>query len=449
MITILQLLLVLGLMVLVHEFGHFIVAKWCGVRIEAFAIGFGKRLIGFHRGGTDYRINILPLGGYVKMAGEIPGEETSKDPGELNNHPRWQRMLIALAGPVANFILAFGLMTGAYMVHNEVNQYFSGPAITDYISPKGPVASTGIHSGDTIVHFDNVENPTWDDVFNHAALNLNRSVSFSFNDHGQRIATTFFVASKATSPDQFSPDTLGFVPKMQSTPVKVAALLSGSPADRAGLKSGDEIVSIDALTIHSVPALLGYMQDQKGKPAVLNVLRKGQTIIMQVTPELSDADGTKAYRLGFQPFSPPIKVEKLSLPKASVASWNYSKKSSLLIVDVLKGMFERHISIKSLSGPIGIGQVVHEAAEMPGWLPLIGTVAGISINLGMFNLLPFPILDGGMIFLLLIESVFRRDLPMAIKERIYQVAFVCILLFAVMVIFNDITKLPFFVKLKS
>jgi regulator of sigma E protease len=118
------------------------------------------------------------------------------------------------------------------------------------------------------------------------------------------------------------------------------------------------------------------------------------------------------------------------------------------VVDVLKGMFERHISVKSLSGPIGIGQVVHDAAEA-GWMPLVGTMAMISINLGMFNLLPFPILDGGMIFLLLIESLFRRDLPMPVKERIYQVAFVCIVLFAAMVIFNDITKLPFFAHLKT
>src|ERR1017187_10316167 len=117
--AIVQLLLVLGLMVLVHEFGHFVVAKLCGVRVETFAIGFGNRLVGFRRGGTDYQINALPLGGYVKMAGEIPGEETRNDPGELNNHSRWQRMLIALAGPFANFVLAFVLMAGVCMVHYE------------------------------------------------------------------------------------------------------------------------------------------------------------------------------------------------------------------------------------------------------------------------------------------------------------------------------------------
>jgi regulator of sigma E protease len=450
MTTIVQLLLVLGLMVLVHEFGHFIVAKGCGVRVETFAIGFGKRIVGFRSGGTDYQINILPLGGYVKMAGEIPGEEVGNDPGELNNHPRWQRMLIAVAGPVANFLLAFGLMVGVCMTHYEVNQYESGPAVTDYISPGSPVAKTGIQTGDTIVSFDGIENPNWDDVLNEAALNLNRSVPLSFVHDGKRVNTTLQVSTTATSPDQFDPFTLGFVPKMQSTPVKVSALVAGTPADRAGLKPGDEIVSIDSLAVHSVPALLAYMQDEKGKPAILDVLRDGHHIGIAITPELSDSgDGTKEYRLGFQYVPPPVTVERLPFGKSAKFAWTFSKKSSRLILDVLKGMFERHISVKSLSGPIGIAQVVHQAAEMKGWMPLVQTMAGISINLGMFNLLPFPILDGGMIFLLLIESAFRRDLPMPIKERIYQVAFVCILLFAAMVIFNDITKLPFFVKMKS
>jgi regulator of sigma E protease len=448
MTTIVQLLLVLGLMVLVHEFGHFVVAKLCRVRVETFALGFGKKIVGFRRGETDYQINLLPLGGYVKMAGEIPGEATSNDPGELNNHPRWQRILIALAGPVANFLLAFLLMTGAYMVHNEVDEYESGPAITDYISPNTPVAKTGIASGDVIVHYDNVENPTWKDVADHSALNLNQTVPFSFIHDGQRVNTTFLVASKET-PDNFAPDELGFIPKMQQTPVKVSELVAGSPAEHAGLQPGDQIASIDSLDIHSVPALLAYMQDQKGKPAVLKVLRGAQTLSLNVTPQLTDADGVKAYRLGFQWVRPPVRVEKLSFQKSLAKSWQFSKTSSLLIKDVLKGMFERHISVKSLSGPIGIGQVVHQAAEMPGWMPLIKTLSGISINLGIFNLLPIPILDGGMIFFLLIESLLRRDFPAPLKERVYQVAFVCLILFAVMVIFNDITKLPFFLKLRS
>jgi regulator of sigma E protease len=445
------LLLVLGLMVLVHEFGHFAVAKLCGVRVEAFAIGFGKRVVGIVRNGTDYRINALPLGGYVKMAGEIPGEETSSDPGDLNNHPRWQRMLIALAGPVANFVLAFGLMTGAYMFHHEVGEYVGGPAITDYISPSTIVAKTGIHPGDTIVHFDNIENPTWEDILDHASLNTNQTVPFSFVHDGQRTDTTLFLAFKGTS-DKFSLEAalaMGLVPKMQDTPIKVQKPTAGGPADRAGLKPGDQIVNVDGLTIRSIPALLAYLQDRKGQPDTLSLLRNGQSTTLVIKPEMSDSgDGTQAYHLGFRAVDPPSKVEKLPLPKAVSASLDFNKKNSLLVVDVLKGMFERHISVKSLSGPIGIGEVVQEAAEA-GWMPLVGTMAMISINLGMFNLLPFPILDGGMIFLLLIESLFRRDLPMPVKERIYQVAFVCIVLFACMVIFNDITKLPFFARMKS
>jgi regulator of sigma E protease len=447
--TIVQLLIVLGLMVLIHELGHFLVAKACRVRVEAFAIGFGKRIIGFRRGETEYQINILPLGGYVKMAGEIPGEDNTNDPGELNNHPRWQRVLIALAGPVANFLLAFGLMVGICMTHYEANQYESGPAVTDYISPGSPVAATGIHTGETIVSFAGVANPTWDDVFNESALNLHRTVPMAYLRDGQRVDTNFTVTTTASSPSDFDPFSLGFVPRMQTTPVVVSALVPGAPAEQAGLKPADQIVSIDGLTVHSVPALLAYMQDQKGKLAILDVIRNGQHIGISITPALSDVgDGTKAYRLGFEFVPPPVVIEHLPLGRSAKIASTFIKKNSWLLVDTIKGMFERHISVKSLSGPIGIAMVVHQAAGL-GWMPLVQTVANISLQLGLFNLLPFPILDGGMIFLLIIESIFRRDLPMPIKERIYQVAFVCILLFAVMVIFNDITKLPWFVKLKT
>ena len=452
MTTVIQLLLVLGLMVLIHELGHFVVAKLCRVRVEAFALGFGTRLWGFVRNGTDYRINALPLGGYVKMAGEIPGEEPSDDPGDLNNHPRWQRMLIAAAGPAANFLLAFGLMAGVYMLHFEVSAYETGPAVTDYISASSSAGKTGIQSGDTVVRFDTVTNPIWDDIREHAALNPGRVVPFSYIHDGQRTDTTFPVPAKVGS-DKLSTDpavVIGLLPKMQDTPIKVEQPAPGSPADKAGLQHDDQIVSIDGLQIRSVQALLAYLADQKGKPAQLDVLRNGQHVAMTITPEFNDAgDGNgKAYHLGFQPGVPPSKVEKLPFGKASAESWTFMKKNSLMLADVLQGMFERHVSVKQLSGPIGIAVVVHQAAQA-GWIPLVGTMSMISINLAVLNLLPFPILDGGMIFLLIVESLFRRDLPMPVKERIYQVAFVCIILFAAMVIYNDITKLPFMAHLHS
>jgi len=448
MSTVIELAIVLGIMVLVHEFGHFAVAKLCGVRVEVFSIGFGTRLFGFRRGETDYRLSLLPLGGYVKMSGEIPGEAKTDDPGELENHPRWQRVLIALAGPVANFILAIVLMTAVYMVHNEVQAYLNGAAHVDYVSANSPAAHTGIHDGDTVVHYDTIENPTWDQIAVRSLLNLNQTIPFSYVHDGQRTNTKLFVESK-NGAENFSLEDLGLVPVMQGTPVQVDSLESDMPAIKAGLKPGDKVAAIDGLPLHSVPALLAYMQDQAGKPAVLTILRDGKTLPIKITPQLADSgDGTKDFRLGFSYLPPPIKVQRLPFDKAVVASWKFNKKGSLLIVEVVKRMFTRQVSVRSLSGPIGIGQQVHQAVSMPGWMPIIGLMAYISLNLGIFNLLPIPILDGGMILFLIIESIIRRDVNQQFKERVYQIAFVCIIIFAVFVIFNDITKLSFFSKLK-
>ncbi len=380
MSTIFELAIVLGIMVLVHEFGHFAVAKLCGIRVETFSIGFGKRLFGIKRGDTDYRISILPLGGYVKMAGDNPGEAPTGDPGEFNAHPRWQRILVALAGPFANFALALALMAGVYMLHNEVQEYISGPAYTDYIPANTTAATTGIHAGDLIVHYDTVENPTWDQVAIRSLLNINQPVAFSYLHNGQRVDTKIVVESKGGA-DNFSLDKLGLIPKMQPTPVQVDSLEPNMPAIRAGLQPKDEILSIDGLQLHSVPALLAYLQDQAGKPASLEILRDGQTVPMQITPELADrGDGVKDYRLGFKYVQPPVKVERLPLGKAIVASWDYNKKGSLLIVEVLKRMFTRQVSVRSLSGPIGIGTQIHQAVQMPGWMPLIGLMSYIRLE---------------------------------------------------------------------
>jgi len=447
MSTIFQLGIVLGIMVLVHEFGHFAVAKLCGIRVETFSIGFGKRLFGFRRGDTDYRVSLLPLGGYVKMSGDNPGEAPTHE-GDFNAHPRWQRILVALAGPFANFILALALMTGVSMLHNEVQEYISGPARTDYIQTNTPATRTGIRSGDLIVHYDTVENPTWDQVAIRSLLNINQNVAFSYMHDGQRVDTKIFVEAKGGA-ENFSLDQLGIIPKMQNAPVEIDSLEANMPAVRAGLQPHDKIASIDGLELHSVPALLSYLQDQAGKPASLVVLRNGQRIPVQLTPQLAEVgDGSKDYRIGFHPVAPPVKVERLPFTKAVVDSWDYNKKNSLLIVEVVKRMFTRQVSVRSLSGPIGIGQQIHQSASMPGWMPLVGLMSYISINLGIFNLLPIPILDGGMILFLLVESVLRRDLNQQLKERVYQVAFVCILVFAVMVIFNDISKLNLFSHVK-
>ena len=445
--AILELLVVLGIMVLVHETGHFITAKLCGIRVEVFSIGFGKRLFGFQKGDTDYRISLLPLGGYVKMSGDTPGEHAS-DPGDFNAHPRWQRVLIALSGPFSNFLLAIFLMTVGYMLHNEVQEYVEGPALADFVAPNTPAAKTGIHSGDLIVHYDSIENPTWEQVGIRSLLNLNHTVAFAFVHQGHRTDTNLFVENQGGA-ETFALDKLGLIPRMQSSPVEVHTLEPNMPAQKAGLQPGDRIASIDGLQLHSVDSLLTYLQSQAGKPASLSVLRNGQTLPLTVTPQFADiGNGTKDFRLGFSAVPPPIKVEQLPFGKAFAASLAFNKKTASLIFDVLHGLFTRHVSVRSVSGPIGIGQQVHAAVGMPGWMPIIGIMAYSSRNLGIFYLLPIPILDGGMILFLIIEAVIRRDVDQAIKERVYQVAFVFFIIFAAFVFLNDITKLAFFTKLK-
>jgi regulator of sigma E protease len=448
-----QFALVLGIMVIVHELGHFIAAKLCGVRVEAFAIGFGKRLFGFVHNGTDYCVNLVPLGGYVKMTNEMPDGITQKgpapvpttDPGDFQNHPRWQRTLIAVAGPVANFILAFILLTALFMHHHEISEFLAQPATVDYVTPNSQVAKTGIQPGDRIVKFDNLDNPTWGDLEQQAHFTLNHETPFAYVHDGKRIDTRIFVENKGRNDEDFSWAKLGAIPVMQPTPVEVAQVTSAdSPAALAGLKPHDLVVAIDNLHPHSLETLLAFLQDQGGKPAVLTIQRPGAPALLTlpITPVQMDTAEGKGWRIGFQRVLPPVKIEQLSFAEAVDASWSANLKSSTLIFEVLHRLFTRQVSIKAMSSPIGMGVMVHQAFESKNWkADVIETMAMISLNLGIFNLLPIPILDGGMILFLAIESLMRRDLNQAVKERVYQVAFVCLVLFAAVVIFNDLTKL--------
>ncbi len=466
-----QFAIVLGIMVVVHELGHFIAAKLCGVRVEAFAIGFGKRLFGYVHNGTDYCVNLIPLGGYVKMTNEMPaelggsgpvregaargplqaeygakpaGQVKTDDPGDFQNHPRWQRTIIALAGPAANFLLAFALMAGLFMFDDEVPAYVTQPAVADYVSPNSPIGRTGMRSGDRVVFFDNQENPTWGDLEDRAAnADLNQTVPFSYVHDGKRVDTKLFVESKV-GPKDFDFEKLGMVPVEQTAPIQVQDLSDKSmPAAVAGFEPKDVMVAIDDQHPHSVEALLAYLQDRAGKPSVVTMERatpETHQVQIPITPFLGDGRLGKTWMLGFKPMQPPMTVVRLPFAKAVELSWSENLKNSKLIFDVLHRLLTRQVSVKSLSSPVGMSVQVHEAFELPGWFPIIATMAMISLNLGIFNLLPIPILDGGMILFLAIESLMRRDLNQAVKERVYQVAFVCLVLFAAVVIFNDITK---------
>jgi regulator of sigma E protease len=439
---------ILGILVLVHEFGHFAVAKLCGVRVETFSIGMGPRLFGFRRGDTDYRISLLPLGGYVKMTGDNPGEEATGDPGELNAHPRWQRMLLALAGPVTNFILAFLIMTVIALNHHEVEQYLNKPATLDWVIAKSPAASIGLQPGDTIVRYDATENPTWRDVNEQSVLNLNQTLPISYLHNGKRTDTAMLVKS-AGLPDDFAIEDLGFVPVIQQAPIEVFSLESGMPAAAAGMQPKDQIVSIDGIALHSVPALLAYMQDQNGKPATLDILRNSTHIPLQLTPQLADSgDGVKkVFRLGFRPVPVPTDIQHLPLGAALLDSAQQNWHRATLVGQLLHHMFGGKVSVKSLSGPIGIEEQIGLAAKLGKWA-LLDLMAFISLQLGLLNLLPFPILDGGMILFLLIETIIRRDLDQVWQERIRMAAGIVLALFFAYITFNDIMKLSPFAKLK-
>jgi regulator of sigma E protease len=445
-------LIVLGIMVLVHEFGHFAVAKLCGVRVEVFSIGFGTRLFGFRRGDTDYRVSLLPLGGYVKMTGETPGEARTGDPGEFASHPRWQRILIGLAGPVANFILAFALMTGLYMMHNEVELFLSSPAVLDFVPQDTAAAHAGLQSGDRIVHFDTDANPTWEQVHVRAALDANTTVPVTvereINGQEQPFSTTIFLADPSKGQD-FEIESLGLLPREQPGPLMIHDVTPGYPAQKAGLQADDGIVSIDGQAVHSVTAVMAYLQQTGGKPVNLALARGGQTLHVTTTPiEGDDGAGHMGYRLGFHPSLPPFRVEQLPLTEAVRQSISYNLHYSGYIFDTLHRLFTRHSNVQQLMGPVGIARETGEAVTMKGWQPIIGLTALISLNLGIMNLLPIPILDGGMILMLLIEGTLRRDLKQEFKERVYQVAFVMLILFFAFIMFNDVSKLNLFSKLK-
>jgi regulator of sigma E protease len=449
-------IVLVGVMVVVHEFGHFAVAKLCGVRVESFSVGFGPRLFGVKYGDTDYKLCLLPLGGYVKMTGETPDQisgdgenrpedDLANDPGSFTAHPRWQRMLIGLAGPVANFILAFVLMLFYFGWINEVTKHEVTTTTVEWVVPSSPAAQVGFQPGDVIQHFETVDNPSWDQVNQRAALNQDQTVPVTVNRGGQTVQLSLHIPAAPKGQD-FDISDSGVIPEFVRGPIGVQQVQAGWPAAQAGLRAGDSIQSVDGNSFHTVQALLAYMQAGEGKPVSLVVVRNG-AVLPPIVAHPAKLDSS-SWKLGFVPVPIPFASSPLPLSAAAIKSGEFCVENSSLIVEVLGRIFTRRVSVSQLSGPVGIARMAGDAAEMKGWLPKFGLASAISLNLGIINLLPFPILDGGLILLLLIESVIRRDIGVNVKERIYQAAFVVIVAFFAFVIFNDVTKLPFFTHLK-
>jgi regulator of sigma E protease len=434
LISIAAVAVVLGFMILIHEFGHYAVAKLLGVRVEVFSIGFGKRLLGFRRGDTDYRISAIPLGGYVKMSGENPMDERTGDPAEFMSHSRWHRFLIAIAGPSMNILLAIFLLTGVYMVHYEYPVYLDKPAVIEYIKTDSPAARAGLQPGDRIAGVDGIVNPTWEQLQPREWLSPNQPLTVTI----QRGDQTF---QKTIVPQAVTTSEIGSAGWYPEQPVIVDQIEANTPAAAAGIKQGDRIVAMDGTPLLAIEAMIDQLQQTKDKPVDLTVLRDGQTLSFHLSPVLSSTEDPKLkrYRLGFLN-KRDTKVTTLPFAQALNLSLQENKKYSLLILELAKKIAQRKVSLRAVSGPIGIAQDAGYAAQQKGWTPLLELTAGISLNLGIMNLLPIPILDGGVILFLLIEGLMRRDVSLRIKERVYQAAFVFLVLFAVMVIYNDLMK---------
>jgi regulator of sigma E protease len=424
---------ILGFMILIHEWGHYATAKLLGVRVEVFSIGFGKRLLGFRRGETDYRISAIPLGGYVKMSGENPMDERTGDPGEFLSHPRWHRFIIAIAGPAMNILLAIGLLAGIYMVHYEYPVYLDQPAVIGWVDEDSPAAKVGLQPGDRIVRVDGIKNPTWEQVQPKVELSPNQPLDIAI----QRGDQTF---TKTIVPEAYGLSQIGSAGWDPKQTLDVTELEPGMPAEKAGVQVGDHIVALDGKPVVALGSMIETLRRTKSQPLQLTVSRDGQLKTFTIQPILTDVEGTtkQAYRIGIG--SLPLKVGSMSLTAALNRSFEDNKKMSFLVLELMQKLVQRKMSLRTIEGPIGIGRAAGEAAEAKGWTPLLALTSAISLQLGIFNLLPIPILDGGVILLLFVESLMGHDISLRIKERIYQTAFVFLVLFAVMVIYNDLAK---------
>jgi regulator of sigma E protease len=314
------------------------------------------------------------------------------------------------------------------MVHYEYPAVYDEPTVIGWVFNGSAAAKAGFHVGDRITRVEDVKNPTWEQVDLKEALSPGQPLSVQVERDGKFVDMT--VVPEAAGVDQIG--FAGWAPKEKS--VIITDLQPDKPAAKAGLNEGDQIIALDGKPVPALAAMVESLEVTKDKPVQITVLRSGQEKTFTVQPVLSE----KRYRIGIG--SMQTKVKTLPFADALSLSLHENHQNALLILELVKKMAQHKISVKSIEGPIRIGQAAGEAARRKGWTPLMGLTAAISLNLGIFNLLPIPILDGGVILFLLIEGLMRRDISMTIKERVYQAAFVFLVLFAVMVIYNDLRK---------
>ncbi len=425
-------LVLIGIMILIHELGHYWAARFFDVKVETFSFGFGPRLFGFKRGETDFRIAGIPFGGYVKMAGEQPGDENAGDPRGFLSKPRWQRLIIAFAGPAMNIVLAVGILTGLFMVRFPKIPSFPSPEVS-YVMPDSAAAKAGVREGDRIVQIENTPNPTWEDIGMKEVASAGHDLSVWISRNGER--------KHVTVTPILDPRTgTGFAGWGEQNEIEIISAPPDKPAAKAGLEAGDIMLSVNGQPIRSTPKLHDVINNTAGKPVVIVYSRNGKQGTLTVTPIMTAMDGGEPRWMIGVNLGPRVEFVSLSFPRALTESVRYNTKNATLIYQFLRGIVERRMSPKSLEGPIGIARLSGQAAR-EGPTAYFALTAMVSLNLAIFNLLPIPILDGGVILLLLVEMLMRRDLSLRVKEAVFKLGFVFLMAVVAFVLYNDISKL--------
>ena len=447
LLVILAVIFVLGVAINIHEFGHFIVAKLFGMRVEAYSFfGLGPRIWGFKIGHTDYRISAIPLGAYVKLYGDEAtaplegGESTNEKVPESELYelrPRWQKFLVMLGGPFMNVVLALSIPFGMALSYGVPSM----PApIIGAVQSGGAAEAAGIKVGDRIVLFDGQQNPTWGNIRDSVLISPEREISMAVDRGGERIPLTI----KPTRGD-LSGNTVGEVgmaPDVGVEPVQIAAVAADSPAARSGLMPGDRVIALNGRTVRNSQEVTNQIRENKDAPTVLLVERDGERREIQTQARLDNG----AYRIGVQFGTAAVTTME---PVGIAGAAKFAYESNLRIITLTGRVFgqlfsgQRSVRDAGLAGPVGIvGQIAMVVREA-GFFGLLSILGIISLNLGIFNLLPIPLLDGGQIMVLGIEKVlswFGRTLSMAWKERIQLTGLAFILLLIVFVTFLDVSR---------
>jgi regulator of sigma E protease len=452
LLTIVAFIVLLGVTITIHEFGHFAMAKLLKIRVLVFSIGFGPKLVGFTRGGTDYRLSPFPVGGYVKMAGETFDEECKGAPDEFLSHPKWHRFLVAVAGPFMNIFLAIVILSFSYLEGVWVPRYHRQPAVVGPVAVNSIAFRAGLRTGDRVTWVRGNPIGTWEDLEIALATAPKQALDAVVERNGQRRHLHF----EPPVGESIDPAALGFRFSLPRT--IVAAVDQHSPAETAGLREGDEILSVEGngMAGKGYDEILNIISASNGVPLHFEIRRPSGArkpgIVAAAKTEESPLPG-EIRRLTIAPveeqgrvvigFRPdiPRDLEKFGIGGAVLQSVRRNFEMSALTFKIIGRIFTGSASVKTISGPIEIARISGSAAATGSARVFIGFLGLVSLQLGVFNLLPIPILDGGVIALLVVETLLGRDLSLGIKERIVQVGFVFLILLMGFVVFNDLSKI--------